>query len=323
MGEKPPISAEETAAAAATYGPPVDRLVTLGDPREQPAPFDYPALGLGPEQVPELIRLAADSVLNWSDSESREVWAPLHAWRALGQLQAAEAIEPLIGLFDELEDPDWFNEDMPEVFGQIGPVAIPALAAFLAEPAHELFARITASTSIEAIGKRHPEARAEAIAVLTRQLDHRQRNDPTLNGFLVSALIGLAATEAAPAIERAFAADSVDETIAGDWEDVQVSLRIKEPDPRKPHQLFSVGAISADELAARTMDLPRPFGDLDPVFGEPVDRADSEFSAPAHRPGELAKIQRSQAARKEKAKAKNKMAQQSRRKNRNKGKKRR
>lgn len=323
MDEQLPVSAEETAAAAATYGPPVDQLVTLGDPREQPEPFDYPALGLGPEQIPELIRLAADGVLNWSDSESREVWAPLHAWRALGQLQAVEAIEPLVGLFDELEDSDWFNEDMPEVFGQIGPAAIPALAAFLAEPAHELFARITASTSIEAIGKRHPEARAEAVAMTTRQLDLRQRNDPTLNGFLVSALIGLEATEAAPTIERAFAADAVDETIAGNWDDVQVSLRIKEPDPNKPHQLFSVGAISADELAARTMVLPRPFGGLNPDFDEPGDLADREYSEPTTRPGELAKIQRSQAARKEKAKAKNKMAQQSRRKNRNKGKKRR
>jgi HEAT repeat protein len=31
----------------------------------------------------------------WADQNSMEVWAPVHAWRALGQLRAEEAIKPL------------------------------------------------------------------------------------------------------------------------------------------------------------------------------------------------------------------------------------
>jgi hypothetical protein len=50
------------------------------------------------DQVPELIRMALDEDLHWADTESAEVWAPLHAWRTLAQLRAEAAVEPLIGL---------------------------------------------------------------------------------------------------------------------------------------------------------------------------------------------------------------------------------
>ena len=56
---------------------------------------DYPALGLRMEHVPDLIRMTLDDELHGADSDSREVWAPLHAWRALGQLRAESAIKPL------------------------------------------------------------------------------------------------------------------------------------------------------------------------------------------------------------------------------------
>ncbi len=323
MDERPPIARAETEAAAASYGPPVDRLLALGDPRQQPDPFDYPALGLGPEQVPELIRLAADPVLNWSDPESREVWAPLHAWRALGQLKAVEAVGPLLGLFEELDDSEWFNEDMPEVFGQIGPAAIPPLAAYLADPAHGLYPRTTAATSLEQIGKRHAETRDEVVGILARQLaTNTEREADTddaaaLNGFLISSLIGLRATEAAPAIERAFATDRVDEMIAGDWDDVQVALRLKEPDPQKPHQLLSAGLITHDELLRRAMSQPPPRALADPSFNDPRASFEDEEGADGPRGlGELGDAQQGQSARRAKAKSKAKMAKQSRRKNR-------
>lgn len=323
MDERPPVTRAATEAAAAGYGPPVDRLLALGDPREQPEPFDYPALGLGPEQIPALIRLATDPVLNWSDAESREVWAPLHAWRALGRLGAVAAVEPLLGLFEELDDSDWFNEDMPEVFGQIGPAAVAALAAYLADPAHGLYPRTTAATSLERIGKRHTDARDEVVDILARQLAASAAREPegddnaALNGFLISALIGLRATEAAPAIERAFAADRVDEMIVGDWDDVQVALRLKEPDPDKPHQLLSAGLISHDGLLRRAMSQPPPRALADPLPGAPrVPFEDEDGAGGAGGPGGFGGAQRGQPARRATTKSKEKMAKQSRRKNR-------
>ena len=75
----------------ANYPPPLDRLLTYGDPGFQNRaewPNYVEMFQLGPEHVPDLIRMATDADLNEADTDSPEVWAPLHAWRALGQLRA-------------------------------------------------------------------------------------------------------------------------------------------------------------------------------------------------------------------------------------------
>ena len=46
--------------------------------------------GLGAEHVPELIRMTSDSALN--RGTGGDVWASTHAWRALGQLRAVDAV---------------------------------------------------------------------------------------------------------------------------------------------------------------------------------------------------------------------------------------
>jgi len=128
----------------------VDNLLTFGECSPSPEWPDYLALGLGPEHVPDLIRMATDEELNQAASDSLEVWAPVHAWRALGQLRAEAAIEPLLSLFrriDENED-DWVDGQLPDVYGMIGPAAIPALTAYLADTSHGLSARISAASSL-------------------------------------------------------------------------------------------------------------------------------------------------------------------------------
>ena len=223
-------------SSVSEYPPPVDRLLTYGDCRELRKWPDYVAeLGLGPEHIPDLIRMAMDEELRWADSDSLEVWAPVHAWRVLGQLRAEAAIEPLMDLFDDLDEDgdDWILEELPTVYGMIGPTAIPTLSAYLTAPSHGEFPRIAVAGCFEYIAKEHPKARDECVAILTRQLERFDENDESLNGFLVNALMELKAMESVPVIERAFAADRVDEFIRGDWEDVQVELGLK-PFREKP-----------------------------------------------------------------------------------------
>ncbi len=213
-----------------SYAPPVDKLLTYGDAHKHGGnPQDWPEyleLGIGPEHIPDLIRMATDEELRWADSESLEVWAPIHAWRTLGALHAEAAIEPLLSLLKEIDenDDDWVQEELPEVYGRIGPAAIPALAAYMADKTHHLWARVAVVDSLEKIAKMHPESRDECVAILTRQLEQFAENDEELNGFLVSDLVKLKAVEAAPLMERAFAADRVDTFLMGDWYDVQVEL---------------------------------------------------------------------------------------------------
>ena len=212
-----------------SYAPPIDQLLTYGE-GQIVSPDDWPhylELGLGPEQILDLIRLATDEELIWDDSDRLEVWAPLHAWRALGQLRAEAAIEPLLSLFEPLVENDWAMEELPAVLGMIGPAALPALTAYIADSSYDEDARISAISSVEKIGTRWPEARPVCVAFLMKQLELFTENEPEVNGFLILALVELQATEAAPLMEQAFAAERVDPIVIGEWEDVQVELGLK------------------------------------------------------------------------------------------------
>ena len=271
------------------YDPPVSALLTRGEVRfEQSGWPDYAAAyGFDTTHVPELIRMATDPELN-SLAHDPEVWAPVHAWRALGQLRATEAIEPLIGLFDLIESDD-FVPETAEALAMIGPDALPPLARHLADTARPLYSRTLAAEAIGKVGSRHPSARDDAVVTLTRHLEQFESHDPELNAFLVSALLDLGATEpdAVAVMEAAYTADSVDESICGDWEDVRIGLGLlPERLTPKPRPLF-------DRLVARA--------------GASEEAAD--FLPPPPQMGRTRK-------EKAKAKARHKMAKESRRRNR-------
>jgi hypothetical protein len=213
------------AVVTSSYAPPLDQLLRLGDCRRRSRP-PYGVMGFGPEHVSELIRMSADPALLWAKSDSAEVWAPVHAWRVLGELRAAEAVEPLLELMERQEaaDDDWVGSELPVVFGVIGAPAVAPLARFLADRSRRMWSRVFAASGLEKIGLEHPEARSECVAALTRVLEGAAEEDPELNGCVIAELMDLNALEAAPVMERAFAEGLVDLSVAGDWEDVQVEM---------------------------------------------------------------------------------------------------
>jgi HEAT repeat protein len=227
------------------YAPPVDKLLSYGDPTKKDKLGMWPdyvaEFGFGEGHIPNLIKLATNRELSEAETESAEVWGPLHAWRTLGQLKAEAAIEPLLQLLGQ--DDDWASTEVPEVYGMIGPKAIPALSAFLEDPDQEMFARSEAATSLEKIGETYPESRAEAVAALSHALETGAENDPELNAYIVSYLIELGAAEAAPVIERAYAAEQVDTEIAGSWGRAQVELGLAKAG--RPRQASANGSPQA------------------------------------------------------------------------------
>lgn len=212
-----------------TYTHPVDQLLPMGEAPAHKHPWpNYLDLGLTAAHIPDLIRMAKDYNLNWSPGDRPEVFAPLHAWRALGQLRAEEAIEPLLELFHELEDSDWAGEELPVVYSLIGPAAISSLKGYLQDASHSLYPRTTAISALGKIGNAHPASREVCISVLVQQLERFHEQDEELNAFLVGGLVDLKAVEATSVMARAFEADKVEPSIQGDWEDVQIELGLLE-----------------------------------------------------------------------------------------------
>ena len=211
------------------YTEPVAQLLTYGDPREETGWPNYLSLGFTEEHIPELIEMTTDEELKWADSESLEVWAPVHAWRTLGQLRAEQASEPLLALFDFINDfgDDWAMSELPTVYAMIGTRAIPVLSKYVSDNAAYTESCISAIECIDEIGKTHADAKSECIQALRAQLRLYNFNPPTVNGFLISGLVHLKAVNQLPLIRKAFNRKRVDLSVVGDLEEVEILFGVR------------------------------------------------------------------------------------------------
>ena len=209
------------------YQLPVSQLLSVGDARKLRKWPDYPATyNLTVAHVPDLVHMMQDEGLNWADSDSDEVWAPIHAWRTLGQLRAESAIDAIMDTFYTIDDwdLDWQMEEYPTILAMIGPAAIPALKAYLADNQNGVWSRVTAQTAVGKIGNQYAQSRDECVAILATQLLNHEQQDSSLNAFLIGSLMDLNAIETSDIMEDAFNAGNVDLSVQGDWEEVQIEL---------------------------------------------------------------------------------------------------
>lgn len=254
------------------YPSPVSKLLTLGESQARRRPWpNYLELGLTATHIDDLIRMALDDDLNEADGDSDEVWAPLHAWRALAQLRAEKAAGPLTQLLcriDENSD-DWVGEDLPDVFGMIGPAAIGVLQEYLANAMNPTYARIAAANGLGKIAEQYPEARTECVRVLAMQLSHFADQDRSLNAFIINPLMDLRAVEALDVIKQAFNADHVDLMVQGDFEDVQIEMGVLEKRITPPSRWNLNGErISEEEFQQQQRERERIFRSVNDMTQE-------------------------------------------------------
>ncbi|NJN15485.1 MAG: hypothetical protein HC822_03915 [Oscillochloris sp.] len=227
---------EDTSTAApvsgASYTAPVAGLLAIGDPRTEGAEARVAALGLGQAHVPELVRMAVDPELNEAPGDSLEVWAPLHALRALKGFDASAHAAELIPLV-ELHEDDWFREELPGVFAQIGQAALAPLQAYLADRAHSEWGHSLVAHALGAIGQQHAALRAEVVVLLSAVLQHAEQYDELACSFAMDALVELEAVEALPAIRHAFELDKIDPMVRGPWDAIvdEIGGEIDPDDP--------------------------------------------------------------------------------------------
>ena len=221
------------------YPDPVGLLLTIGEPPSyDPAEWpDYVAVyGLAPEHIPELIRLACDAALSQGKLDGSLVWAPTHAWRALGQMQAEASVLPLLAFLKAVPADDSVIEEFPVVFGMVGSPAISPIAGFLSDATLPVTSAAAAMDGLKEIAERHPASRGDCVGILVEVLDKDVHPDKAINGFAVSTLLDMAAVETIEAIREAFRQNKVDVSICGDIEDVELHFGLRErrttPAPR-------------------------------------------------------------------------------------------
>jgi hypothetical protein len=222
--------------------PALCQLLALGEPGYGDW-AEYLALGVTAEHGPELIHMMEDPSLNELDSDDVRVWAPLHAWRALGQLKYEPAIEPLIERlqYAYAQEDDWFLQDFEGLVRQIGPAFAPTLMARLLSKAETEYVRGLCMDCLAALAEQHEELRARFVENLKTELSDAESNSPWVNGMLVYHLIELAPVEATPLIESAYSQGLVDESVCGNWPKVRYDLGLSTRQPPKGPRRWMAG----------------------------------------------------------------------------------
>lgn len=207
-----------------SYPPPVGRFLALGKDYNG----TYFEFDITHQHVPDLIRMATDMRLYTIFEESRpEQWAPMHAQRRLGQLGAKEAAQPLTSLFT-MFDPQMMQE-LRTVYGMIGAPAIPTLAAYLEDLTRPSYARVLCASCLAGIADANPDLVDLCEIALVERLEKHEEETPTLNGMLVRLLVQMDTRQTA-AMQAAYEAGHVDESIAGTWKDNMVKLGLRPSD---------------------------------------------------------------------------------------------
>jgi hypothetical protein len=203
-------------------------LRKFGKPANQPW-MDYrKEFGISDKDVPTLIDIFDDKALLDFPNDSAEVWAQVHAWRALGQLKSEAAITPIISSFTYLYNDDCALTEIQEVLGMIGQAAIMPLSTTLRRTAENEFEYVLAIDSLGKIAEFHPESRAEVLQVFKDYMQAPYQEFDTLNGILMGTLLDLQAVELIDEIRHLFELDCVDFSCAGDLEEIEIELGMRD-----------------------------------------------------------------------------------------------
>jgi hypothetical protein len=238
------------------YSEILQELDRIKDPYEIEK-HDLLALGITTAHIPDLIETILTD--RYYLDEAEESVAHIPAYIALGQLKTAAAIDGLILGVQKWSSSDWFEwftEDMPKIFASIGASAIPALTRLLQDSTQHIEARFSAVNYLETISKTDPELRSQCQQILVTQLEKFADSDPELNGNIVGSLVWeFEALDTLPLIEAAYAADRVDPSFPGSWDDVRVKFGLKKA-AKIPAQL-------REERRLRMKQLERAFNPPD------------------------------------------------------------
>ena len=188
---------------------------------------DYLGLGIRSEHIPALTTILDEiDEFPLCDDDDPCTWMPMHAWRALAQLQAETALPTMVKLLNLIdnEDDEIVQVDLPAALSRMCPAAIPHLIEFLEIKSNGLWARLSAAEAMQVAALDKPELRSTVVATLTSTLAGYASADEIFNTLLVDLLMKLQAVEAAHLVEQVFKAGKIDEMIYGDWEDFQVGV---------------------------------------------------------------------------------------------------
>jgi len=210
---------------------------------------NYQEFGLTKEDIPELLKLALDDMYDSIEEEEyklyekeldRFYYATIHAVRVLGELKAVEAIEPFLEKLYEDENNEFFSEEMPSFFANIGVEAVEPLVEHI-KTRDEI--RLILFEAFSNIIKKDPTTEERVSSFLVEYITDKRYTEPTYVAFAISELLDIDGLKYIDAIRESFTIKEVDFMVAGDLEDIEIGLGLREkrdtPVPKNKFQEMS------------------------------------------------------------------------------------
>jgi hypothetical protein len=222
-----------------TYELPVSKLLWIGEPTRKWQ--NYAILGLTAEHVSELCRMVRDPMLEDLESDTPNVWATAHAWRALSELRAPGLLDAMLDRLDRFDANYWddqFLSDFSTLAARLGPNTLPLLIRYLHDHAKPGDNRLSVASAIAAVAEAHPEVRRSAVAALEQTLSDSDRNPPEVNGMVIAALVDLGSLDSIDLIREVMHKGHSSEMFAGRLEQIEFDLGLRDrPPERQPWRL--------------------------------------------------------------------------------------
>lgn len=203
----------------------IDLLFRLGKVERCREWVNYLKLGFAADDIPELIELLAlEELRERLQPELVHEFAPIHAWRILGQLRHANAVAPLIKLLPSFSGHDWALSELPQVFGMIGLPAIKPLTNCLLDLNQAEIARELAMESLIDIAYTSRQSREEIYAIFKALIRLANQQSRRFNSLMVINLVELQSDEFAQDIRNLYRRNLVDTSLAGNIDEVKQEL---------------------------------------------------------------------------------------------------
>ncbi len=199
--------------ALRAYGKPLSSLLKLGHSAIDE--IDYiQRYGIGPQHREPLEQMLRDPIFMQVSSTDPEVFGPMHAWRALGQIGDQRSLPTLFAAALDPDAGDWDYEELPEIIGRFAAAALPSALkehrVRLADPEADEASLWALHRILALIAKRDPVSRGAVIDCLRAVVTDPQMHLVTTRASAIASLVELRAVECLPCIEQAYADEMVD-----------------------------------------------------------------------------------------------------------------
>ena len=224
------------------------------------------------DDIDELIDLALDESYNFIDYDKfekesdRVFYATIHAVNVLGMLKAKRASVPLLERMEREEGlEDFFNDVIINFFNNLGEEGLDDIENYIFNnpQSQEII------TIIDALGhilKNNTHLFGRIEEILVKYL----KNNKTESGglaFAIHLLIEYSQDKHIDLIRETFKSKDVDIFFAGDLEDIEIKLGLREKRESEKPSMFSFFKDYENELESESINTPSPLIKTNPKIG--------------------------------------------------------